>query len=241
MNLRNLLYAAVLAAAAGLAMPGAAQQPPLRLPPAVTAASTGLTVAPGINAADLLDLRSIAPFHTLDAPPMVPAAAADFLDDSDYVLGITMNGESRAYPTRYVWWHHAINDRIGSSPITARPIAVTYCSVCNTGIAYNPGLQGKTRLLDFYGLYQGVVTLIDRQSQSVFLQADGRFVSGPLMGKSLKTYPLLDTTWGEWKKLHPDSLVMSPNTAYQAHYHPKGIPEPRGYDQFPLPFFAESY
>lgn len=179
----------------------------------------------------LWDGRKIAPFKGLDNPKMIKAAEADLLDD-DYVLGVTVNGESRAYPTRYVWFHHVVNDKIGDAPF-----AVTYCSVCNTGIRYDLRLDGKTLSLDFYGLYSGVVALYDRETESVWPQAEGRAVLGPLAGKQLKIQPLLDTTWKEWKKLHPDTLVMSPDTAFARYYSPKDRPESRDYQKFPAPFF----
>lgn len=198
--------------------------------PAVQAADSD-AVAPDIKPEALKDLRQMAKFKTIDSPKLVPAAEASFLRDDDYVLAVSVGGESRAYPTRYLWWHHGINDRIGDIPF-----AVTYCSVCNTGIAYDLRFEGKPIALDFYGLYNGVVTLCDRESGSVFLQADGRFVKGTLTGKRLKHVPVLDTTWGQWKKLHPETTVMSPETAYKQFYRPIDMPEPRGRDRL-SPFF----
>jgi hypothetical protein len=196
------------------------------------------TAAPALVKEALWDGRKIAPFRALDDPPMVKASEADFLADGDYILGITLNGESRAYPTRFIWFHHAINDRIGKPEAGGQvPVAVTYCSVCNTGICYDRRLDGHVRQLEFFGLYNGVVALCDRQTESAFPQVDGLFVTGPLLGKSLKPLPLLDTTWSEWKKRHPETLVMSPETEYRKYYRPKGQPEPRGYERFPAPYF----
>lgn len=198
--------------------------------PAVHAAESD-ALAPDVRPDALKDLRQMARFKTLDNPKLVPASEATFLKDDDYVLAVSVGGESRAYPTRFLWWHHGVNDRIGDLPF-----AVTYCSVCNTGIAYDLRLEGKPVALDFYGLYNGVVTLCDRESGSVFLQADGRFVKGALNGKRLKHVPLLDTTWAQWKKLHPDTRVMSPDTPYKEFYRPADMPEPRGRDRL-SPFF----
>lgn len=180
----------------------------------------------------LWDGRKIVPFRALDDPKMVKASEAAFLDDKDYILGVTVNGESRAYPTRFVWWHHFINDRVGDAPVL-----ISYCSVCNTGIRFDPTVDGRARKFDFYGLYSGVVAMCDRETESVWPQVTGRAVKGPLTGRELKTGPVLDTTWGEWKKLHPDTLVMSDDTPYRRYYSPREKPEPRGYDRFPAPFF----
>jgi hypothetical protein len=190
----------------------------------------------------LWDGRQMMPFRAIDNPKMVAAAqAADFLGDEEYVLGLSINGESRAYPTRFAWFHHAINDNVvklgGGGTV---PVAITYCSVCNTGLAFDPIIDGKTLMLDFYGLYNGVVTVHDRDTESVWLQVSGRAVKGPLAGKKLRTLPLLDTTWGQWKKLHPNTLVMSPDNPFQKFYRPKGVAEPRGYTKFPNPLFART-
>jgi hypothetical protein len=192
-------------------------------------------IASDIRAEALWDGRKLVPFKALDNPKMVKASEADFLDDGEYVLGMTVNGESRAYATRYAWFHHIINDDIGG-----KPVAITYCSVCNTGIGYDRMLEGRKVDIDFYGLYNAVVVLCERQTSSVLLQVDGRFVTGSLLGKRLEPHALLDTTWGNWKKLHPNTLVMSPENDFSKFYRPKGMNEIRGYDRFPRAYFNQS-
>lgn len=209
-------------------------------------------ISPDIVPDALWDGRKIVAFHAIDLPKMVKAADADFIESSEYVLGVTVEGQSRAYPSRFIGWHHIINDKVtvkANTKDTAkgtageskdRWYAVTYCSVCNTGIRYNLSLNEKPIRLDFYGLYNGVVTLCDRESESVFLQVSGRFVSGALVGKELAPEPLLDTTWGEWKRLHPDTLIMSPDTEYTSHYRTKGAIVQRGNTRFGMPVFQAS-
>lgn len=194
--------------------------------------------APDFNPEALWDGRGIVPFKALDNPKMVTADKADFLTDEDYVLGIEVNGEARAYPTRFIWFHHVINDMVGTPAGGALPVAITYCSVCNSGALYDARLDGKPIKLDFYGLYNAVVALCERDTQTVMLQVNGRFVKGPLAGKQLPSKIVLDTTWGKWRKAHFDTLVMSPDTPYSKYYSPKERPEPRDYQQFPAPFFA---
>jgi hypothetical protein len=70
-------------------------------------------MAPDIKAAALWDGRKVVDFRAIDYPTMVPAEKARFLADDEYVLGLTVNGESRAYPTRFAAWHHIINDKVG--------------------------------------------------------------------------------------------------------------------------------
>lgn len=231
--------AVLLLAVFGVAGAARGSQEQAGIPPrAGSPEKAAVKIAPDIKAEALWDARKTVPFRALDNPPMVKAADADSLGDEEYVLALTVNGESRAYPTRFIWWHHVVNDEIGKPENGVKaPVAITYCSVCNTGIRFDTILDGKPVKLDFYGLYNGVASFCDRATGSVLLQVDGRLVTGPLLGKSLKTGALLDTTWGRWKKLHPDTLVMSPNTAFSDVYAPKGVAERRGYDRFPAPFF----
>lgn len=225
------LLSAVLLTIALAGAAHAAERPAPRLA-GQDAAAGKTSMAPDFQPEGLWDGRKIVPFKALDDPKLVKASEAAFLSDEDYVLGLTINGESRAYPTRFVWWHHFVNDRIGDTPFL-----ISYCSVCNTGIRFDTTVAGKARKFDFYGLYNGVVVMCERETETVWTQVSGQAVQGPLQGARLKKGPLLDTTWGQWKKLHPDTLVMSDDTPYRRFYSPKEKPEPRGYDRFPAPFF----
>jgi hypothetical protein len=61
------------------------------------------------------------PFYPLDDPRVVAARKATYLDAEDIVLGIEVNGEARAYPVRFIAFHHVVNDVVGG-----RPVALTY-------------------------------------------------------------------------------------------------------------------
>jgi hypothetical protein len=56
-------------------------------------------------------------FVPLDNPDFIAADEAGFLDAADLVLGLTIAGESRAYPTSMMTYHHIVNDTIGGRPI----------------------------------------------------------------------------------------------------------------------------
>ena len=51
-------------------------------------------------------------------PPMLSPGDADYLNPTDRVFGVTINGESRAYPLRIVNAHEMVNDTVGGEPIT---------------------------------------------------------------------------------------------------------------------------
>jgi len=62
-------------------------------------------------------------FVPLDDPTYVPAARAAFLDANEPVLGLSLAGETRAYPLRMMAWHHVVNDEVG--PARQR-VAIVY-------------------------------------------------------------------------------------------------------------------
>jgi len=53
----------------------------------------------------------------IDAPNFIGAAEAK-LKDREKIFGVSLKGESRAYPLRYLSWHEMLNDRIAGEPIT---------------------------------------------------------------------------------------------------------------------------
>ena len=56
-------------------------------------------------------------FVPLDNPDVVPANTVTFLQPDDRVLGLTVNGESRAYPINMMTFHHVANDVVGGLPV----------------------------------------------------------------------------------------------------------------------------
>jgi hypothetical protein len=58
-------------------------------------------------------------FGPVDRPDFVAASAVGFLDDEDMVLGVTIGGETAAYPVRQLAYHHVLHDVVGGKPIVA--------------------------------------------------------------------------------------------------------------------------
>ena len=152
-------------------------------------------------------------FEALTDPKIIPASQLTQLDDTEEVLGVTINGQSRAYPLRFIAWHHIVNDTLGGEPI-----AVTYCSVCNSGVVYNPIVDGKRRLFNVFGLYRGVMAMWDPSNSTVWSHLSGQALLGPDKGQSLSTHPVINTSWGEWKRLHPSTTTPSWDTGFQQYY-----------------------
>ncbi len=73
----------------------------------------------------------------LTAPTQMPILvnqeeAAAWIDAREPVIAVTVNGESRAYPLQVLTWHEIANDTVAGIPV-----AVTFCPLCNSAIAFD--------------------------------------------------------------------------------------------------------
>src|ERR1044072_2427529 len=70
-------------------------------------------------------------FNPLPNPAYAKAAEANFVNDDDRLLAVTINGEAVAYPIRLMGYHHVVEDTVGGTPIVA-----TYWTLCHTGLVW---------------------------------------------------------------------------------------------------------
>ncbi len=149
----------------------------------------------------------------IDRPKFVDAAAAGLRAD-DRVLGLVHNGVAKAYPVRILNWHEVVNDRFGDAPV-----AVTYCPLCGTGIAFDASLGGQTLNFGVSGLlYNSDVLLYDRGTESLWSQLKQQAISGRLKGTRLQALPLEHTSWADWHARHPTTRVLSTDTGFARDY-----------------------
>jgi len=152
----------------------------------------------------------------LRQPTMIAAAKADYLDDDHIVFGIMVNGDARAYPKRILGWHEMVVDTVGGVPV-----AGVYCTLCGTMILYETTVDGVQHDLGTSGfLYRSNKLMYDRATQSLWNTLWGEPVIGPLVGRdiSLPRRYLVTTRWGEWRRRHPDTRVLSLDTGYHRDY-----------------------
>ncbi|MHA2433620.1 MAG: DUF3179 domain-containing (seleno)protein, partial [Candidatus Thorarchaeota archaeon] len=136
----------------------------------------------------------------------------------DPVVGIVMNGESRAYPLSLLEWHGVVNDVISDVPI-----AVTYSFMSDSAAAYNRTVDGRILAFDVHkGVYRNNLPLRDDETRSIWSQLDGKAIKGPLTGTVLTRIPSVRTDWSNWKELHPSTLILEPPGDLEYGIHPYG-------------------
>lgn len=149
-------------------------------------------------------------------PKMIGVKKASYLDDDNIVFGIEINGDARAYPKRILAWHEMFVDTIGGIDI-----AGVYCTLCGTVIPYKTTFNGVRHQLGTSGfLYRSNKLMYDRETQSMWNTITGEPVLGPLVDKgiALEHLSVVTTTWGEWKRRHPKTTVLSLRTGHRRDY-----------------------
>jgi len=86
--------------------------------------------------------------------------------------------------------------------------------VCNTALVLRAEANGKPLHFDYDSMAGSNEVFKDRETGSKWQQTLGMATSGPLKGTHLAIYPFVLVRWGEWRKQHPDALVLKPLPGY---------------------------
>lgn len=129
------------------------------------------------------------------------------------VLGITLNGQSKAYPIQLIGYHHQVRDTVGNTPVM-----VTYCTVCRTGRVFSPLVNDQNETFRLVGMDHFNAMFEDASTKSWWQQATGVAVAGPLKGKRLNEIPSTQMSLSAWVRQNPGSLIMQPDTLYKKEY-----------------------
>ena len=155
----------------------------------------------------------------LEFPSYVSAAeAAAWLRPEDEVVGVSINGDARAFPVRIIAAHEMVNDTIGGVPVS-----LAYCTLCGSAIVYDDRLQGEVYRFGTSGLlYRSNKLMYDRTTRTLWNQFSGEPAWGELAGQGLRLTPIAstNTTWAAWLSMNPESSVLDIETGFLFNYAP---------------------
>lgn len=185
---------------------------------------------------DLSEIRSGGPskdgIPPIDRPQFEPVAEITDLTASEPVISLSVDGDARAYPLGILTWHEIVNDVVGG-----RPVAVTFCPLCNAAIAFEREVEG--RVLDFGTtgkLRHSDLVMYDRQTESWWQQYSGNSIVGQLAGVQLTMLPVRVESFENFKSRHPDGQVLVPTDPTMRPY---GSNPYVGYDGSRVPFLYD--
>lgn len=164
---------------------------------------------------------------SIDNPKFESAKQSSWLRDDDVIFGVDYKGVARAYPQRILNWHEIVNDVVAGDPI-----AVTFCPLCGSALAFERKVDGIITEFGVSGkLHNSDLVMYDRYEGNLWQQITGEGIVGPAARRNevLKQIPIATTTWGKWRKEHPNTQVLSRETGF-----------PRNYDIYPYGAYEEN-
>ncbi len=126
----------------------------------------------------------------------------DVLPQRELIVGVELEGQSKAYPVEVLVKQNPVVDQIGEVPlllVVARDGESIRC--------FDRRLDGATLEMYLKPGTEGPLVLIDSETGSEW-DFSGRAIAGPMAGRSLQKIHLLKDFWFDWKIFHPETLVF---------------------------------
>jgi hypothetical protein len=126
------------------------------------------------------------------------------LKDDELVIGyISDTGKSLAWPLKVMLKpRHIIND-----DFEGKPILLTYCPLCRSGLVFDPIIDCKRFNFKVAGLYRRNLVMIDNETKTLWQQASGIAINGKLKDFELSLLPYEIMNWHGWKTNHSNTLL----------------------------------
>lgn len=135
------------------------------------------------------------------------------IEEERLILGIHAKGISKAYPIQLIGYHHQVRDTLGGMDIM-----ITYCTVCRTGRAYEPVVNGRKTQFRLVGMDHFNALFEDMETKSWWRQATGEAVVGEMEGQKLPEVSTFQMSLRKWLEVHPESWIMQPDPQFQVKY-----------------------
>lgn len=182
---------------------------------------------------ELSELQSGGPSRddipAIDDPKFIPAGAATGLGRDEPVITVAGACGAFAYPFRILIWHEIVNDRV-----CGRPLAITYCPLCNTAMVFDRRVGGRELRFGTTGrLRHSDLVMYDRETETFWQQFTGQSLMGTLHEAKLASVPARIESFASFVRRHPNGKVVAPPAVAARSY---GQNPYVGYDRAPTPF-----
>ena len=145
---------------------------------------------------------------SINNPKMVKADSDElsYLENSDLVVGVKKGEDCYAFPHKILDWHEVVN---------MDGYSVSYCPLTGSAIHIVDdrgfGVSGL--------LFNSNLIMYDKTSDSYWPQMLLKSAAGKFRGEGLILNRSIETTWGTWRKLFPETYAVSSQTGYSRNYN----------------------
>ena len=142
-------------------------------------------------------------FLVYDEPAFVAMADANFLSDADHVVGLQFQDEWYAYPYatlyRYPVVTHSDHDR---------RVLLMWSPFANRATAFTVSREVRGRDLDVVSMPASALLLYNARIGQFINGLTGRTIDGETPDGFQARIATSKSTWGEWRAVHPETLVL---------------------------------
>ena len=150
---------------------------------------------------------------SVDNPTYV-AANSEVLSDNALVVGFLTAAGARAISHEILDWHEVVNDNIDGLPV-----AVNYCPLTGSAMLWEGAVAASDPTFGVSGLlYNSNLILYDRETDSLWSQMSVQSVNGQRVREQPRMRALVETTWGTWRQMYPETTPMSRVTGFSRNY-----------------------
>ena len=156
-----------------------------------------------INQNDIVG--NLQPWSLIDEPVYVSMNEARTISDIEMVFVYKGENQIYIYPSGEMTHVEIVNDRIDGIHI-----AITYCPLTKSGIAWRRDLKNEILRFTPSGmLYNSNLLAYDYETKSIWSQMRIEAIQGDRNKQALQILPLLEIPWGSIKDHFPDALVFT--------------------------------
>ncbi len=134
---------------------------------------------------------------------LTPSEIQTRLSPDDPVIGLEINGESHAYPIKWLEELQIVEDVVGGTPVV-----VTYSKHGEKAVVFSDEFKHNSLRLIFPPHREENVMLYDPRTKRLVQQMSGEIIFGPDKGGKIPTLPLRIVPWVTWESIHPESKVF---------------------------------
>ena len=142
------------------------------------------------------------------------AEAVQHVAGREPVIALRIGGEARAYPLQILTFHEIVNDVIGG-----RPVAITFCPLCNSSVVFDRDVFGSVLRFGVSGkLRNSDLIMWDDLTETWWQQLTGEGLVGDLAGVTLTFLPSQLIAFDEFKAAFPEGQILSRDTGFSRPY-----------------------
>lgn len=149
----------------------------------------------------------------LDNPSFINLSQTTQNDDVQAIV-IADGNLVKVYPYNILAWHEIINDTVAG-----QSVAVTFCPLCGSAVAYERRLDGVETTFGVSGwLIESNMVMYDRASESLWQQSTGQAIAGKHLGQTLNRVEFQLLSFAQIRAKYQDAQVVSEDTGYNRDY-----------------------